>query len=225
MRYFFLSIIFILFYSCKKENDKIINLNSCSNSSFIDGSGNSYSTVTIGNKCWFSTNLKTKKFNNGDSIMYVVSGTQWQNSSVGSFCFYNNDSALGSVYGFLYNFATITDPRAICPIGSHVANDSDWIDLNSVINSNGGVLKEIGTTNWASPNIAASDLYNFSALGSGFRTYTGVFANLSLQGRWWCSDDSTFNTAFNYYIKNNDSLLIKDYDLKTSGFSIRCVAD
>lgn len=226
MKIFYLILTIALFFiSCEQETNKINNTSACANSTFIDGSGNSYTTISIGNKCWFTTNLKTKKFNNGDSIHYISNDIQWQNANINGFCYYNNDSALASNYQYLYNYFTIIDPRGVCPIGSHVANDSDWIDLSNYIIGNGALLKEIGNSHWANPNIGASNTFNFSALGSGFRTYTGIFSSIGEQGRWWSLNDSTNNLAFDYYIKNNDTLLVRDFDVKSSGFSIRCVAN
>lgn len=225
---FAICLILSLLASCRESNPVINPTQTCGVTTFTDASGNVYSTVSIGTKCWFALNLKTTKFNNGDSIAEVQSVSTWASTSNPAFCAYNNDSAQSALYGNLYNYIAIADPRGVCPTGSHVATDADWNDLGTVTGgmmAAGGNLKEVGTLNWASPNTAATDNFDFTALPGGFRTYVGIFSNVKYFGKWWTSTDSTSTNSISYYMKNDSGILYRDFDDIHSGFSIRCVVD
>ena len=57
--------------------------------------------VTIGNQIWQSTNLNVTTYSDGTPIPQVTDPTQWANLTTGAWCYYNNDSANGAVYGKL----------------------------------------------------------------------------------------------------------------------------
>jgi hypothetical protein len=54
--------------------------------------------------------------------------------------------------------------------------------------STGGILKEVGTIHWTTPNTGASDGVNFMALPAGWRD-TGVFGAVGTYLYLWNSDD------------------------------------
>lgn len=70
--------------------------------------GHSYSTTLIGDQCWFSENLRSEFYSNGDT-----SDVDWP---------------MG-FYGRFYDFYSVKDERGVCPSGWHVPNDLEWIEL------------------------------------------------------------------------------------------------
>ena len=46
----------------------------------IDGDGNEYQYITIGNQKWLSSNLKTTSFNDGSAIPLVELNADWSNA-------------------------------------------------------------------------------------------------------------------------------------------------
>jgi len=73
--------------------------------------------------------------------------------------------------------------QGVCPDGWHLPTDAEWTELEDYLEKNiaGGRMKEIGTTHWNSPNNDATNLSEFSALPSGYRSsYDGMF-NLIFQ--------------------------------------------
>jgi len=140
-----------------------------------DIDGNVYTTVKIGDQWWMAENLKVMHYNNGDSIPNITA--DWWDLTYGAWCEFDNDPALGDVYGKLYNWYAVDDSRGIAPAGWHVSDPSEWDILEDFLGSSnaGGKLKETGTTHWNSPNTGATNETGFTALPGGYRGQWGVF--------------------------------------------------
>jgi hypothetical protein len=69
-----LSMFFI--YSCKKNKDSYIT----------DSDKNVYSSVTIGTQVWMKENLRTTRYNNGESIPLVTNFANWADLSTPGYC-------------------------------------------------------------------------------------------------------------------------------------------
>ena len=85
----------------------------------IDGDGNYYKTVIIGDQEWFAENLKTTKFNNGKEIKQLPI-----NDGRASYYWYNNDTSYMNNYGALYNWNAVISNK-LCPSGWKIPNKSD----------------------------------------------------------------------------------------------------
>lgn len=72
------------------------------------------------------------------------------------------DAAYGKLYQNVYVYS-----HNLAPEGWHMATDADWSSLISFAGSDGGQLKEKGTSSWSSPNTAATDAFGFDAKGAG----------------------------------------------------------
>jgi uncharacterized protein (TIGR02145 family) len=195
----------------------------------IDIDGNSYPTVNICNQTWMAKNLDVSRYRNGDIIPQVTDPTQWANLTTGAWCWYNNDSTTyGSVYGRLYNWYAVNDPRGLAPAGWHVPSDGEWTTLTDCLggaNFAGGKIKEEGTTHWISPNLGATNSSGFTALPGGARYNWGPFNNVLNTGYFWsCSDFSTLN-AWLRELNTGTSAIGQPNNDKHSGLSIRCVKD
>jgi uncharacterized protein (TIGR02145 family) len=91
-----------------------------------DIDGNLYKTVKIGEQVWMAENLKVSHYRNGDSIPTNLSDSLWMKSESGSFTIYNRDSTMNKVFGKLYNWYAVVEPRGLCPVGWHVPSNKDW---------------------------------------------------------------------------------------------------
>lgn len=76
--------------------------------------------VTIGSQRWMTRNLSVVTYRNGDPIPQVQDSAQWVNLTTGAWCYYNNDPATGAIFGKLYNWYAVTDPRGLAPAGWHI---------------------------------------------------------------------------------------------------------
>jgi uncharacterized protein (TIGR02145 family) len=192
-----------------------------------DIDGNVYDTVIIGTQIWMKENLKVTHYQNGVKIPNVTDSTIWLNTSIGSRCYYNNDSSLyADVYGALYNWYAVNDSCNICPLSFRVPNNNDWTILKNYLggtNFVGGKLKEKATIHWHSPNVGATDSVGFTALPGGIRGY--LYMEIGYFGQWWSSTEYNTLSAWFRAIKNNSDILFPVNGGKGSGFSVRCVKD
>jgi uncharacterized protein (TIGR02145 family) len=195
--------------------------------------------VTIGNQIWSSTNLDVSTYRDGTPIPEVIDPTQWVNLTTGAWCYYNNDSANGTVYGKLYNWYAVagihdTDPntpnKILAPLGWHVPSDSEWTALTDFlgglsVTGAGGKMKETGTSHWLSPNTAATNSSGFTGLPGGARVLNGTFYGIGSETPWWSLTEYNTTNAW-YRVLNSQNGGAASYFLnKIVGCSVRCLRD
>lgn len=149
-------------------------------------------TVTIGTQLWTTTNLDVTTYRNGDPIPEVTNGAAWAALTTGAWCYYNNDPALGAIYGKIYNAYAVNDPRGLAPVGFHIPTNAEWATLGTYLGGDsvaGGKMKTTGTSLWFPPNTGATNESGFSALPGGWRYNNGSFDFMNMQARWWATDE------------------------------------
>jgi uncharacterized protein (TIGR02145 family) len=170
-------------------------------------------------------NLSTTKYRNGDDIPEVTDPTQWSNLTTGAFCYYNNNN----FYGILYNWYAINDARGLTPTGWHVPSESEFNTLSTCLSGDivaGGKLKELGVINWQSPNLGATDQFNFKALPSGYRNGgNGLFYQLGQSTSYFTSNAGGGTSASVRVLTYNATSFPLGITTKDSGFSVRCIKD
>jgi len=191
-----------------------------------DIEGNVYKTVTIGNQVWMAENLRTTKYNNGNSIPVVVDNLKWKNMTSGGLCWYDNDkSKNNSTYGVLYN-GYVIETDMICPIGWHVPSDEDWNELQQYYGNYAGLqLKAQGTLHWKNNSVNVTNETGFSALGGGYRNTTGLFQFINETGLWWTSTTANQTNLVTRAMYGNNASIAKGSYSKNTGASIRCKKD
>jgi len=184
--------------------------------------------ITIGNQTWSSKNLDIATYRNGDPIPEVQDKTAWANLNTGAWCYYANNTSNGIIYGKLYNWYAVNDPRGLAPIGFHIPSDSEWTTLTTYLGGEptaGGKMKEAGTSHWSSPNTGATNSSGFTGLPGGKRIYNGDFSDIGAFGSWWSSSESNSYYAWSRKLAFiNGNALRADYT-KEDGLSVRCVKD
>lgn len=184
--------------------------------------------VKIGNQIWMAKNLDVITYRNGDPIPEVKDPAAWEKLTTGAWCYYKNDPANGAVYGKLYNWYAVNDPRGLAPKGWHLPADYEWTTLTSALGGEkiaGGKLKESGTTRWESPNKGATNESGFSALPGGYRSYSGDFSGIGHGGYWWSSTENSPSNAWDRHLNTINSYIHRGHSTKEYGFSVRCVRD
>lgn len=112
----------------------------------VDGSGNSYPVVQIGNQWWMAEDLRTAQFCNGDSIEVVPKI---------EFGYYVEPfleeeipaailASLPIHNGGYYSVDAIEDSRNICPCGWHISTDEDWKEMEEYLGVPAGELDQLG---------------------------------------------------------------------------------
>jgi len=187
--------------------------------------------VKIGDQQWMSKNLDVAFYRNGDPIPQVTDPTTWAGLSTGAWCYYNNDSTQGTTYGKLYNWYAVNDPRGLAPQGWHVPSDAEWTTLTSTLGGKsvaGGKMKVAGTTRWHTPNEGADNSSGFAGLAGGDRYYVGTFEDVGYGGGWWSSTEYTEKSVSGGWFRGlgfSYSVVVRYANLKTFGFSVRCLRD
>ena len=164
------------------NGDNSTCVTSCGND--IGHEGYDYSTVQIGNQCWFSENCRylpavSDSYTGSDTDPhYYVHG--YEGSNVSDAVLHPNYST----YGVLYNHASAM-VGDVCPSGWVVPSKDDFDELSDFL---GGItvagehLKS--QSGWTS-NGNGTNSSGFTGLPGGYRTeYGGVFA-LEFKGLWW----------------------------------------
>ena len=197
-----------------------------------DVEGNTYKTVYIGTQQWMAENLKVSKYNDGTTIPNITDNTQWYNLTTGAWAYYNNDAANNAKYGKLYNWYAVSPTtngnKNICPTGWHVPTDAEWTVLTDYLGGqtiSGGKLKEVGTTNWNSPNTGATNMSLFTGLPGGDRASNGFYYSIGSLGYWWSSIESITSNAWTRNLSLNYGDAYRSSSFKKNGLSVRCLRD
>ena len=233
----------LVLLSCKKESSNSnsnsnssseINFNSSGNAvakfglGVKDIDGNSYKTTIIGSQEWMAENLKVTKFNDGTTIKNITESLEWVTTNLPAWCVYDNDLKNNSKYGKLYNWFVISESmKNICPSGWHIPSIDEWEILMEFLggeNVAAGKMKEVGITNWASPNVNATNSSLFTALPAGVRSENdGRFHSISYDSNWWSSTLASESNVLTRDVDHDDSSSEEtSEDIKT-GLSIRCI--
>lgn len=197
----------------------------------VDGDGNSYAYVTIGAQQWLIENLKTTKYIDGTPIPNLTVQADWVADINGAYCWYNNDKASHEIpYGALYNYYAAINAHGIAPSGWRVPSIADFNALIAYLGSEaGGILKEVGTAHWLTPNTGAIDMYGFAAVGAGGRSNEIGFTFHSL--KYVCVLLTSTSTIGGVYCdcvtfgNTISDLQPSTLGYKKSGWSIRCMRD
>lgn len=234
----YLSVILLLFISCKNKETKLkgeeknpskIVIPVSKSSTIKDIDGNVYRTLEMcDGREWMIENLNVSRYRNGDTIPQVQDPQEWAALRTGAWCYYENETSVGMVHGKLYNWYAVNDPRGIAPEGWHVPKSDEWtllVDCLGGDNMAAGKMKEIGTINWAEPNVGAVNTSGFNAIASGARNTLGEFKALTNLVFYWSEEESNQHNAWYRHLSYSNSFVVKFYNDKRSGFSVRCVKD
>jgi uncharacterized protein (TIGR02145 family) len=195
-----------------------------------DADGNTYYTIGIGSQVWMRENLKTTKYRDGNLITNITDNTAWSSLTYGAYSWYSNDVANKPIYGALYNWYATTDSRGLCPTSWHVPTDAEWTTLATTLGGSsvaGGKMREPGTAHWVGTDATATNESGFTALGNGYRTYSGTFTQLGIYNYTWSSTEYA-NPSYGYgaYLYYYGGQLVTSQPLqKTYGNSVRCIKD
>ena len=197
-----------------------------------DADSNHYAVVQIGSQFWMAENLKTTKYNNGNSLPNLGDSTLWVNSKTGAYCDFNNIPSTGTT-GHLYNFEALADNRSITPQGWHVPSDSEWTVLQNFVGGvkiAGRMLKEHCNSGFEfySSDSTGTNAYGLSILCGNYRSGGGSWSlNNSHDTGFWTSTPLNNNINSGFAWARMFRYYTCDVFIPTatfsSGYSIRCV--
>jgi uncharacterized protein (TIGR02145 family) len=193
-------------------------------------------TVTIGSQIWSKFNLDVTTYSDGTPIPQVSNPVEWSNLTTGAWCYYNNDTANGVVYGKLYNWYAVAgihdnDPttpnKTLAPSGWRIPSNNDWTELTNFLGARevaGSKMKATGTTLWNAANIATNES-GFTALPGGDRIIDGSFQSIGNWTAWWSTSEygSDSNLVRGLGILHYSPFSFISLNYKKMGLSVRCV--
>jgi uncharacterized protein (TIGR02145 family) len=215
--------------SCEKNNNPPTDINDLVNNEnniIKDIEGNVYDVVVIGNQTWMKQNLKTKYYNDSTPIATGLTGIEYVEAEKGVYSVYDDDLNNENVYGLLYNWYAIADPKKICPQGWHVPTDEEWKELTDYLTDTsgkaGGKLKSLSL--WEMPNIEANNSSGFSALPGGLRIDAG-YSNINKQANFWTSTPNTSASSWFRFLRYDSDVVTRAPTISYYGASVRCIKD
>lgn len=119
-----------------------------------------------------------------DGKWWSAENLAWDGAGV----YYNNDPALGAIYGRLYTWA---EALVACPSGTHLPSDAEWTVLENAIPAPDGTKLKASSMLWVSST--GTDDYGFAVLPAGWAT-----GSTFLQIRY----ESTLWTSAAYYLRS-----------------------
>lgn len=175
-------------------------------------------------KYWMLKSLDVAAYRDGTPIPKVTDPAVWASLTTGAYCYYNNDSATyAALYGKLYNWYAVNDPRGLAPAGFRIPTAAEYTALAACLGPNaGGHMKETGTTHWQAPNTNATNSSGFLGLPSGKRFFGGSFGFSGTDLYLWTSTGPSANAEVRS-INNASGILFQGTIEKTSGHSVRCI--
>ena len=230
-----------LLLSCSPDNP---NPNGNGGQTYTQGTpvtdidGNTYPTIISDcGQTWTAKNLNVSKYRNGDVIPQVTDPTQWANLTTGAWCYYNNDPTNEIIYGKLYNWYAVNDPRGLAPTGWHIPSNSEWNKFVKFLDAGadtsfyeqsttaGGAMKN--PTGWDATNVGASNSSGFTGIPGGYRIANGPYSGIGLNAYWWSSTENTNSSTgawFRMLFNTNSTIRSVSFD-KIFAFSVRCIKD
>jgi uncharacterized protein (TIGR02145 family) len=193
-----------------------------------DINGTVYKTVVIGEQLWMSENLSVDKFRNGDLIPEAKTDAEWKRAGENkqpAWCYYQNDPKNGTIYGKLYNWFAVNDPRGLAPEGWHVPTDAEWGVLSNFLGGDEIAGKKMKSSSGWSENGNGDYSSGFSGLPGGDRYANGDFGNVGNYGCWWSSTEHSTFLAYSRNLLHESGYLLRYYSEKGKGLSVRCLRD
>ena len=222
----------LLIYSCSsgdnENNQNVVIPTFTQGPNLTDIDGNIYQSVTNCTQTWMQSNLNVSHYRNGNIIPQVTDENQWDNLTTGAWRYHSNNTVNGVIYGKLYNWYAINDPRGIAPQGWHIPTLNEYnIFINCLGGESiaGGAMKEVGTIHWMSPNAGATNSSGFTGLPGGARFTLQPDVNINKVGGWWSM--TPFNTDNSYLMWITAFRPIAEITASgnKAGFSVRCIKD
>lgn len=179
---------------------------------------------------WAYVNLDVSLFRNGDSIPEAKTDAAWLKAgseNKPAWCYYGYDAANGKIYGKLYNWYAVNDPRGLAPAGWHIPTMAEWNELTSYFGSDAGkkMKSSSGWSDFKGRSGNGTNSSGFDGFPGGMRYGDGTYNYLGTGGYWWTSSENKAGSAWHRALYNTANNVIKSYSNKQNGLSVRCVKD
>lgn len=220
----FVSFLFILLAGCVSDQYEQTDTSSKKKPELISDTN----FVRIGNQLWTRKNLSVSTFRNGDTISEAKTKEEWIaicKAKKPAWCYFENDPKNDSLYGKLYNWYAVNDPRGLAPKGEHIPSQEEWIQLTDFLGGRSVSAKKLKSKQGWEYKGNGSNSSHFSANPAGERHADGEFSSLGLLTAWWTSTEHEGKYAWENHMYHFNNAVNTGYVTKNGGSSIRCVKD
>ena len=189
----------------------------------VSHDGYDYSTVLIGDQCWFAENCRYLPVVSSSSAGSETSPYYYVYGYEGSTVEEAKATSNYETYGVLYNWPAVMT-EGICPSGWHIPSDEEFTELTDFLGGEsvaGGKMKEAGYDHWYSPNTGATNSSGWTGLPGGYRAPGGFGGN---QGRWWSASESGAS-SWRRLLSGSSEDVDRNINNRYYGYSARCVRD
>ena len=187
----------------------------------VSHEGYDYSTVQIGDQCWFSENCRylpevspSIDGSETDPYYYVY---DYQGTDVEAAKATENYET----YGVLYNWPAVMT-EGICPSGWHVPSDEEFTQLTDFLGAGVAGYAMKSTTGWNN-NGNGSNSSGWAGLPNGVKDFSGF--NISGSHGFWWSSSVSGSESWRRVLNDSFSYVSRDDDNHLNGFSARCIQD
>jgi uncharacterized protein (TIGR02145 family) len=238
-----LSLFFItlFLFSCGDDFDDKIITPQTESETVTDADGNIYNTIKIGDQTWMLENLKTTKFNDGETITeytFDTHGSNWHNAGSEEALYQwaltddlNNvytEALPYDYYGAMYNHYAIESGK-LAPTGWRIPTQQDFITLENHIAINGVSGNEATalktTFGWLSSSGNGTNLFGFNGLPNGYVNAFGGSTASEIICAWATINVNTIsNTRTSVNLFDENTILYAE-DAIQIGHGIRCIKE
>lgn len=198
-----------------------------------DSDGNVYHSISIGRQVWMLENLRTGRYNDSTEIPELKKQKDWEESTTGACCSYQNQSANDKTYGKFYNWHAIKQGK-LCPPGWHVPTRKEWKILVDFLggDSVAGVALQVYNSKRTLVSFDTGLPLEFNS--SGFKALAAGKRDTGFMRQ---GQDAWFWTSSEFCWKNGDcngahyvtmsfpglKVELNEVGAKDNGFSVRCI--
>jgi len=192
-----------------------------------DIDGIHYNSVVINNQEWMQENLNVSHYRNGDEIPQITDLTEWSNATTGAWCYYNDSTFFGTIYGKLYNWLAIKDPRGLAPEGWIIPGEADWDVLSASFGGDNVAGTALKSSNYwtTSTGSGGTNSSGFGARPSGIRAYEGSYNASGHVCYFWTNDNfPNLNHRTRFLIYDSSIFWETPLDYtENNGCAVRCL--
>ena len=182
-----------------------------------------YSTVLIGDQCWFSENCRYLPEVSDPSIDSTTEPHYSVYGYTGTDVTAAQATANYATYGVLYNWLAVMT-EGICPSGWHIPSDGEFTELTDFLGGQSLAGEKMKSTyGWDYIYANGSNSSGFNGLPGGYRQSDPLGTNEGKYGLWWSASESgsySWGRELNEYDYVN-----RDNYYRARSFSARCVRD
>lgn len=189
--------------------------------------GQSYRTVRISSQVWMAENLNYA--GNGTTVGECYGGSSDSCARYGRLYSWTDAMGVAETYD-IAPLNPVFPAQGVCPRGWHVPADSEWSTLQTVVDPtntmDGTRLKSTSGWNtfYKSPE-TGTDNYGFRVLPSGYQNAGAFYGGGFVAYFWAASEIDTFFAWHRYLSRYSSNSVDRNFDIKSYGYSLRCIQD